>query len=559
MWSKTPVSTTDSSDNQIIAVIRLILVLSGLLITYIDPALHTSLFRYTYSVLGLYTLYSISVYIIAVRQTSLLKPVLRWAHWVDVGWYIVLIALSLGASGIFFFGFFFAILVASFRWGFLEGLRVALVSAILFIIVGIVIAYLEPTFELNRFMLRPIYLIVLGYMIGYWGDLEITFKRRLALLKEVSSVSNPRFGVDRTVGWLMERLRAFFNADDCVIITLDAGTGQYLLYRTDQRDPEAAARAQPIPADLAQQLLVLPDEEALVYKGEPPVWQRLIHKPISWLTGRDATQTPGMIKTLATRLDAESFVTVPVHYRDELQGRLYITKRQRKAFRDSDADFLLQVIKQVTPVIDNIRLVDRLASDAAEDERQKIARDLHDSVIQPYIGLQMGLAAVRQKAVSSDTPFVQELDKLIALTGDAIAELRGYVHGLRGSGGRESNLVPAIKRFAAKFANATGINVSIEANPDMHFNDRLAAEVFQMVAEGLSNIRRHTQATQAKIALVRHSDHLILRIENDGQNGAGTQSFKPRSLTERATALGGRARVEQRNGECSAVIIEIPL
>jgi signal transduction histidine kinase len=552
MEPKTP--TTDHSDNVIIAAIRLVLALSGLLITYIDPVLHTSLIVYTYIVLGLYTTYSALVYGLAVFYHSWLKPIIRWAHWIDVGWYIVLVALSHGSTSVFFFGFFFAILVASFRWGFRAGLQVAIVSALLFLVVGLFTAYIEPAFELNRFMLRPVYLVVLGYMIGYWGDVDITFKRRLSLLKEISTFSNPRFGVERTIGWLMERLRNFFNADDCLMITTE--TGQHHLYRTAAGDPEAAAQPQPIPADLAQQLLVLARNQTLVHNGKPHFWQRVMRRFIRTPKG-PVEQT--VVNMLAERLDTDSFVTVPVRYRNEIYGRLFIIKRRRNAFRESDADFLLQVVEQVTPVIDNIRLVDRLASDAAEEERQKIARDLHDSVIQPYIGLQMGLAAVRQKITTGHANPAQELDKLIELTSESIADLRSYAHGLRGSGGRESNLVPAIKRFTTKFANATGINVFVEANPDMHINDRLAAEVFQMVAEGLSNIRRHTQATQARIALLRQSDHLILRIENDNQEETGNGVFKPRSLTERAAALGGRARVEQIAGDCSAVVIEIPL
>lgn len=559
MASRVFIPDTEHSEVLIVAAIRFVLAISGLAITYIDPPQQRDLLNHIYTVLWLYCIYGAAVYLLAVRDNELLETVLPWAHWIDVGWYSVLVALSHGTSSIFFFGFFFALIVASFRWGFVAGLRVALISALLFTITGVWSFYTEPDFELNRFMLRPTYLLVLGYMIAYWGELELTFKRRIALLKEVSTFSNPRFGIDRTIGWLMERLRGFFGADDCLIVTMATESPEHRLYRTDSHDPELAARAQTIPADLAEQLLVLPREQALVYNGRPHFWQRLTPNTMNRETAQFLAENQDLIERLAARLDAKAFVSVPVRYRNDIYARLFVMKRQRGSFRYSDADFLLQVAEQVTPVIDNIRLVDRLASDAAEDERKKIARDLHDSVIQPYIGLQMGIAAVRQKAVSGQANIVQELDKLIELTGDGIADLRGYVHGLRGSGGRESNLVPSVKRFAAKFANATGINVNIEAKPDMHFNDRLAAEVFQMVAEGLSNIRRHTRATNANIVLRRHRDHLILRIENDTEAGVAAVSFKPRSLTERATALGGRARVEQNDGTCSAVVIEIPL
>lgn len=558
MASRVFIPDTEHSEILIIAGIRFVLAFSALLITLIDPPQQRELLDQIYTLLGLYCIYGATVYTLAVRDSELLETVLPWAHWIDVGWYSILVALSHGTSSIFFFGFFFALLVASFRWGFIAGLRVALVSALLFVIAGVWSFYTDPTFELNRFLLRPMYLVVLGYMISYWGELELTFKRRIALLKEVSTFSNPRFGIDRTIGWLMERLRSFFGADDCLIVTMATESPEHRLYRTDPHDPELAAHPQTIPADLAEQLLVLPREQVLVYNGKPRLWQRLTPNTMNRETAQFLAENQDLIERLASRLDAKAFVTVPVRYRNDITARLFVVKRERGSFRHSDADFLVQVAEQVTPVIDNIRLVDRLASDAAEDERQKIARDLHDSVIQPYIGLQMGIAAVRQKAAAGQINIVQELDKLIELTGDGIADLRGYVHGLRGSGGRESNLVPSVKRFAAKFASATGINVSIEAKPDMHFNDRLAAEVFQMVAEGLSNIRRHTRATSANIVLRRHRDHLILRIEND-THGAEAITFKPRSLTERATALGGRARVEQHDGASSAVVIEIPL
>jgi signal transduction histidine kinase len=558
MSPRASIPNTEYTENRVIAAIRLVLALSGLLITYIDSTQAPQLLPYTYAVLALYICYSTSIYLLATRHNTLPSPILAWAHWIDVGWYSLLIVLSNGTSSVYFFGFFFAILVAAFRWGFVSGLRVSIGSALLFTIIGLISALIEPDFGLNRFMLRPIYLVALGYMISYWGELEIVFKRRLMLLKEVSTFSNPRFGIERTLGWLLERLRVFFSANDCLLVMTAVESGEYQLHRTDPRDSEAAARAQPIPADLAEQLLSLPPDQAVVYNGRQRFWQRLLPDSGNQRMAQYLVNNQSLITTLAAQLDANALLTVPIHYRSDLHGRLFVLKRGGR-FRASDADFLLQVVEQVTPVIDNIRLVDRLASDAAEEERQKIARDLHDSVIQPYIGLQMGIAAVRQKVAAGQANISGELDKLIDLTGEGIADLRGYVHGLRGSGGRESNLVPSVKRFAAKFAAATGIKVQIEANPDMHFNDRLAAEIFQMVAEGLSNIRRHTQATSANIALSRHSDHLILRIENDSWEATGSHSFKPRSLSERAAALGGRAQVVQDNGKTSAVVIEIPL
>ncbi len=558
--TSTGTSATATVDDRIIAVMRFILAFSALLITIVDPSEPDRLVAITYAALSLYTIYSAALYLIVQRFQAFQAAIRKWTHWADVGWYIVLISLSSGTSSVFFFFFFFAILVASFRWGFRSGLSVALISAILFTTVGFATAPKGPNFELNRFLLRPIYLFVLGYMMAYWGGYEITLKRRLALLKEVNTLANPRFGVDRTTGWLMERLRSFYNADACLLVAADSAAGEYFMRRADREDPERAVRNEPIPEKLAERLLALPDNHAVVYSVKPRVWWSMHTRSRSYdvVSRARMAERPQVSEALAATLDAGSFVAVPLRYHNAVTGRLYLTATRRDTFDDSDVDFLLQVITHFTPVIENIRLVDRLASDAAEVERQRIAHDIHDSVIQPYIGLQIGLTAIAQKLEAGDTNAIGDIKRLNEQIATVVANLRSYMHGLASSGEHENILVPSVRRFAATFAETTGIAVQVQAAGDLRLNDRLAAEVFQMVTEGLSNIRRHTHAMQANIVLAHRDNHVVLRIEDQGINGSAPAPFTPRSITERATTLGGRVRVDQHE-HGSAVIIEIPL
>ncbi len=560
MHKAAPQSATGTVDNHIIAAMRLVLAASGLLIIYIDPAEPSRFVAVTHLLLACYTAYSALLYTLALHASSyLLETIYRWVHWVDVAWYVLLISLSNGTSSIFFFGFFFAILVASFRWGFISGLRVTLLSVILFTSVGLLTAPRSTHFELNRALVRPIYLLVLGYMMAYWGGHELNLKRRLALLKEVTTLSNPRFGVDRTIGTLLERLRAFYDGDVALAVTHDAGRNEYHLRRVDRRDPEAGMKPSPLPAHLAQQLLAVPANQAVIY-NQRGRWLGLgpRYLTIHMLTGTRSTEGETRAAALAATLDAKALITVPLQYQHEAVGRLYVTTSSQR-FDESDVDLLLQVFEHVRPVIDNIRLVDRLASHAAEEERQRIARDLHDSVIQPYIGLQMGLAAVRRKAVAGGADVAAELERLYELANDGIADLRGYVHGLRHGSDNDDNLQASLRRFAEKFAAVTGITVEVEAAADIPCNDRLGTEVFQMVAEGLSNIRRHTEAEHATIGLMRQNGHLVLRVENEREPGTPPPSFTPRSISERAAALGGYARVEQAANARTAVIVTIPL
>jgi signal transduction histidine kinase len=211
------------------------------------------------------------------------------------------------------------------------------------------------------------------------------------------------------------------------------------------------------------------------------------------------------------------------------------------------------------PVLSNVRLMEQLALKAAEHERQKIARDLHDSVIQPYIGIQMGLAGLR-KAAEGDGVLSQKIERLIKMTETGIIDLRNYIGGMSGNGTHKNSLLPGVRRFAARFAEATGINVEVRSgNEEMCINDRLAAEAFQIVTEGLSNIRRHSHATQAVITIGCTDRFFIMSIENNNPTEETTPLFTPQTITTRSQALGGSARVTRRPSGGSQVEIEIPL
>jgi signal transduction histidine kinase len=230
-------------------------------------------------------------------------------------------------------------------------------------------------------------------------------------------------------------------------------------------------------------------------------------------------------------------------------------------FDRSDVDFLRHVLEQLVPVLESIRLVDRLASDAADEERRRIARDLHDSVIQPYLGLRLGLSAVEKALSSGRTDEGRaHLARLVELADGEVETLRGYVRALRdGSAGPSGGLLEAgVRRFCSRFSDATGIRVDVVAEGPPVRNDRLAAEVFQMVAEGLSNVRRHTSATRAEVRIRAADDRLHVTIANEAASPVPSPFF-PRSLGERAAALGGSVRVEPAASGTTAVHVEIPL
>jgi len=565
-----------SVEDRMIAGMRFVLALSALLIIWLDPVEPDRLAPVTYAALVLYTLYSAVLGGLVRRPGESVNRFLAKSHWVDVASYTVLVALSSGTNSIFFFGFFFAITTSSFRFGYKTGLRVTAVSALSFTAVSLATASLTPQFELNRFLLRPIDLAVIGYMISYWGGSQVKLSSRLALLKDVSRLSNPRFGLDRAIASILEQLRAFYDADACVFVSIDPRTNEFRLRRADRRDPEAGARSEALDPQLANQLVELLGKQIVVHnEGSGKKWRfwRRIDKGSDETKRKPDNEITQAVQTAGNLLDANSFVSVPLLHRDKTLGRVYVTARKPRFFDRTDEAFLAQVSEHIVSVLEHIRLMDQLATEAAEQERKRIARDIHDSIIQPYIGLQMGLVGVRRRLSAQgadvngdDNPLLKvvndaaaDTDRLIEMTADGISDLRGYVHVLKEKGDSEDSLMPALRRFAAKFTQATGIVVQVRADTEIQVDDRVGAEVFQMIVEGVSNIKRHTQSERAFIGLECSEDRLTLRVENDGVRGITPKPFTPQSISERAKALGGRAYVEMFGDAGASVIVEIPL
>jgi signal transduction histidine kinase len=539
---------TESLDQRMIALMRLVLAAAALLVIYLDPAEPDRFVPATYGALILYVVYSLALF--AVTSGRRIESLSRWAHWVDVVWFTVLIGLSSGTNSIFFFFYYFSILTASFRCGFAAGVRVTLVSSILFTIVGYLTG--QPDVEINRLILRPIAMLGLGYMIAYWGGCEIELRNRLGFLKDITHLSNPRFGVDHIISSAMERFREYYDADKCLLITKGEGGDGYRLRRVGRPGKASAAAGELVGPDIAGIFLSPAPAEVIVQRGGPT-------PSLQYDLDSDGASRPASLdRALINTLESDSFLSVPLKYRGNWVGRFYVVGAHRN-LKHTDPDFVLQGISQVMPLLDNIMLIDRLASDAAAHERDKIARDLHDSVLQPYIGLQLGLASLQQKIERQDADVLQSVNELRNLTAKGIADLRHYAVEIKdGDGGSNSLLSPSIRRFAIRFAQATGIEVNVDAVDDLRINDRLAAELFQMITEGLSNVRRHTEARSAWIVLNQNDEDVTLRIENENLDEKKDELFQPRSLTERAASLGGQLGVHRDDGR-TVIDIHIPL
>jgi len=541
----------DFSDGSMVTHIRLLLAVSALLTIFTESAPEPD--RLGWAVFIGYTLHTTALFVLSLLH----KPIARskLIPWLDACWYAMMVISTGGSESLFFLFFFFAILTASFRWGFEEGARMTVASTLLFFAA----CGLEQTVDVpSTLLLRATFLLALGYMIARWGQSEMALRKRLALLRDVNQLSNPRFGVDHTVTSVMRKTLEFFGGENCVLVVRNDDQAA-CIYRSVKRNaPDEIARAQHVDARAMAPLLDFAREQVALYQSPALPGVRLragwrIHDNATGHWSKDAGHDGDSVVEL---LGSPAFIAAPVPLRRG-EGRIYVASKHSDLTR-ADALFLAHIAAQAFPVIENIELLDRIASEAASQERKKIAHDLHDAVIQPYIGLKIALHAISRKATPGN-PLAEDLQRISDMAGQVITELRQYA-GRFNSGAvqSESAFLASLHRQAEQVRKFYGIDITISVDGSFSVSDRLAAEVYHVISEGLANIRKHTSARRGAVRVGCTEGWLNIHIENEGASPQPAD-FTPRSIADRAEALGGRAKVLRANGGRTAVHIKIPV
>jgi signal transduction histidine kinase len=542
-------------DERLISTLRLFAATAAHLVYWLDPS-ENARRPIAFAVLTAFGAYSAVQAILTHRRAP--RVPIHIAPWVDLGWVTLMIVAS-GTTGIFFPLYIFAILCASFTGGFRSGVTL-LGASVVSLVVGLTTSP-GQTLRFDRVLIRPVYLLILGYLIAYWGEHQIRLRARLALLRDVTTLTNPRFGTERMLQRLVDALHRFHGAVATHLVVRDHASGAVWLRSAPRAADAAAAPAMAVPPALAALSADDLPGAALVFHGVRR--RRSGAFEVVDGTGAALAQAPAdRGAELAGLIDAASFLSAPLRLGPFQSGRVYIGAARRNAFDGSDGAFLAHVLDQVSPVLENVRLVDELATRAAEEERRRVARDLHDSVVQSYVGLLLGLGGAQAALDAGDVSGARRhLDHLREIGEDEVRGIRTFVHHLRASAEDARDAAPlrtALVRYCARFTEATGVRVDVDTGELGGIGDRVAVEVFHLVSEALSNARRHAAATRASVNVGVRDGALVVRVENDGASPS-SEPFSPRSLSDRAAALGGALEVVPLAAGTVAVQIHIPL
>lgn len=220
-------------------------------------------------------------------------------------------------------------------------------------------------------------------------------------------------------------------------------------------------------------------------------------------------------------------------------------------------------------VTERVRARQELASFAAESagvreqEKSRIARELHDELAQSLTALKMDTIWLRDN-VAGDALAQAKLAQMLALLDGAVASVRRIAADLRPLVLDDLGLVAAIEWVVQNFTQRTGVPCALDIDESLELDEPFATGVFRMVQESLANVAKHAGARGAQVAVHRRGQYVVLCVQDDGVGFRTSDPRKPQSLglvglRERAQLMRGEVRVESSPGAGTRVEARIPI
>jgi signal transduction histidine kinase len=263
--------------------------------------------------------------------------------------------------------------------------------------------------------------------------------------------------------------------------------------------------------------------------------------------------------------DMRSFLGVPIVARGGIIGALYLTEKEgADAFSDADEKLIVLLAAHAAIAIENARLHERSRELSIVEERNRLARELHDAVTQQLFGVVLAAQSAAELIARGEPTAVQEVERVQALARGAMDELRSVVFELRPASLEAEGLAQVLRKHVDVLRRVTGraIELRIAAPPPLGAS--AAGQVFRIAQEALQNALRHSDAERIEVRLEQGGGKLVLTVADDGRGfDASAPILRGRrlgvtSMEERAAELGGRLTIRSRPGEGTTVRLEAP-
>ncbi|HET9849845.1 MAG TPA: GAF domain-containing protein [Candidatus Dormibacteraeota bacterium] len=296
-------------------------------------------------------------------------------------------------------------------------------------------------------------------------------------------------------------------------------------------------------------------ENRIVVVNEQAI-SRLLSQPVS-----DPAFEPA--REMLRGVSWDTLVTVPLMLGERVVGALSGYYPRGYSLTNAEVAFLKIVAGQLAVMAENARLFTDAQANVAHEERQRLARELHDSVSQALFGIGLGARTAREHLERDPEAARAPLDYVLQLAEAGLAEMRALIFELRPESLEKEGLVGAMAKQAAAVRARHGIAVNevFDAEPEAPIAVKEA--LFRIAQEALTNTAKHARASYIELRLSSVGEALVVEIRDDGAGfDAGAQfpgHLGLHSMRERALRLGGNVDIVSSAGQGTLVRAMIPV
>jgi len=254
--------------------------------------------------------------------------------------------------------------------------------------------------------------------------------------------------------------------------------------------------------------------------------------------------------------------SVPLYAGDRPLGVMNLAMRGWRRLTRQELDLLTTIADQVGVAVERARLAEQSIEHARDDERSRIARDVHDTLAQEFtaIGLHVEAALAHLPPRDQARP---ALKRALEAARQGLDEARRSIASMRASPLENRSLAEALAAVARRFTADTGVRVLLDIADAGPLPADIEAELFRIAGEALTNVRKHASARDVSLRLDVARGRVRLAVADTGvgfrARGARVRGFGLSGIEDRARSVGGRAAIRSSPGRGTTVTVTIPL
>ncbi len=570
-----------------LATARVALTIAAEFTLWMEPVRGVAHSRWLYWLLTVYLAHAVVVMLLVRFRPQSTTAFRLVVHAADIVWPVLISMFATAQRGPFFLFFVFVMAAAAYRWGLWEtvgtaGAAVALLWAEAFAVraglepaadqwlrmvrlprLGMSVRELDP----QQLLMSSVYLIVLGFLLGYMSENQKKVRAERAVIMRVLSSTRVEAGLTGTMQQILGEVISIYGASRVLSASQEANSYRVFLAEVTRGAEGSEALRWREASPESEKVYLFESPADAIYASRSA---RGFHTVLLDRNGARLREvSTGFLDALERMEKFDAMVSVTLVFGTEWSGRVFLFDPEMMGEPEEELRFLQEFAQQVGPAIYNVYLMRRLRERAGALERARFARELHDGAIQSLIAVEMQLDVLRRQSGTQAPVVNAELGRIQKLLREEVLKLRELMQAMKSFEVNADRLLGFISDTVERFRRETGIAAEFVSELErVDLAQKVCRELARIVQESLVNVRKHSGAHHVLVRLAQRAGNLQLTVEDDGKGFSfsgrlsdaelETTGKGPAVIRERVRLLAGELAIESTPGHGARLEVRIP-